>query len=137
MDREIQVDEEVFAQLQERAEPFVDSPNSVLRRLLGLSDDGGASAPKAKRVVRVKRGALRPLIEDGKLTEGQSLVWKRRNHGDAFHATVLADGRLELDHDGSRHGTPSAAATGVAGYPVNGWVVWETEDGTALSTLRS
>src|SRR5437870_5750691 len=32
----VRVDEEVYASLQARATPFVDTPNSVLRRLLGL-----------------------------------------------------------------------------------------------------
>jgi hypothetical protein len=34
----IQVDEEVFQFLKTRAEPFVDTPNSVLRRELGLAE---------------------------------------------------------------------------------------------------
>ena len=32
----VRVDEEVYEQLKAHAEPFVDTPNSVLRRLLGL-----------------------------------------------------------------------------------------------------
>lgn len=38
--RDIQVDDEVFSRLQGLAEPFVDTPNSVLRRMLGLEVDG-------------------------------------------------------------------------------------------------
>ena len=48
----IRVDDDVFAALQERAQPFVDTPNSVLRRLLDL--DG-----KSKRIRTA--GPLRPL----------------------------------------------------------------------------
>jgi hypothetical protein len=33
----VRVDEEVYEQLKTHAEPFVDTPNSVLRRLLGLT----------------------------------------------------------------------------------------------------
>ncbi len=36
MEHQIRIDEEVLAALQEMAEPFVDTPNTVLRRLLGL-----------------------------------------------------------------------------------------------------
>jgi hypothetical protein len=36
MSRMIRVDSEVFAMLQQRAKPLVDSPNDVLRRLLKL-----------------------------------------------------------------------------------------------------
>jgi hypothetical protein len=38
MSTTIRIDDEVYEALKERAEPFVDSPNSVLRRLLGLSE---------------------------------------------------------------------------------------------------
>ena len=37
MSSSIDIDDEVFAKLKEEAEPFVDTPNSVLRRLLGLN----------------------------------------------------------------------------------------------------
>jgi hypothetical protein len=39
----IEIDDDVFGVLKATAEPFVDTPNSVLRRLLGL-DAGGQSA---------------------------------------------------------------------------------------------
>ena len=35
----IRVDEEVWKELQRRAEPLVDTPNSVLRRILGLAEN--------------------------------------------------------------------------------------------------
>jgi hypothetical protein len=43
MSPSVKVDPEVFAALQALAEPFVDSPNSVLRRLLGLTEAMTAS----------------------------------------------------------------------------------------------
>jgi hypothetical protein len=39
--RTIEIDDEVFERLKDEAEPFVDTPNSVLRRLLGLGVVGG------------------------------------------------------------------------------------------------
>ena len=47
----IKVDEEVFAQLQKQATPFVDEPNDVLRKMLRLPDnkEGGL---KEKAIVR-------------------------------------------------------------------------------------
>lgn len=46
----LRVDDEVFKALQGRAEPFVDTPNSVLRRLLGLDSRGkhASLAPAGK-----------------------------------------------------------------------------------------
>jgi hypothetical protein len=43
----VRVDEEVYRALQGRAEPFVDTPNSVLRRLLDL---GNAESSEAESV---------------------------------------------------------------------------------------
>jgi hypothetical protein len=40
----IDIDSEVWARLQESAEPFVDDPNSVLRKLLNLDGDGPSAA---------------------------------------------------------------------------------------------
>lgn len=39
MPHQVIVDDEVFGALQERAIPFLDTPNSVIRGLLGLSED--------------------------------------------------------------------------------------------------
>jgi len=39
----IRIDEEVLDELKRHAEPFVDTPNSVLRRVLGLSETGAAA----------------------------------------------------------------------------------------------
>lgn len=36
----IRIDEDVFEALKNHAEPFVDTPNTVLRRILGLAVDG-------------------------------------------------------------------------------------------------
>jgi hypothetical protein len=49
MNPTIRVDEDVYEALKEQAEPFVDSPNSVLRRVLGLrvTDNGARSSDTA------------------------------------------------------------------------------------------
>lgn len=49
---QIEVDNEVLGLLREHAEPFTDTPNSVLRRLLGI--DSGTSG-KATGVVSAKK----------------------------------------------------------------------------------
>ncbi|MER6027864.1 hypothetical protein [Streptomyces sp. NPDC001851] len=125
MTRTIRVDDEVFAKLQSLAEPFVDTPNSTLRKLLGLdrAASGGGS------------NALGPLLADGRLNVGQRLVWRRRNLNQVHYVTVMADGGLCLE-DGSVYTTPSAAATALAGNQQNGWKAFATEDGTPLGDLR-
>lgn len=46
MNQTIEIDDEVYDRLKEAAEPFVDTPNSVLRRLLEL--DGSTSNGKSQ-----------------------------------------------------------------------------------------
>lgn len=65
----IRIDDDVYDRLKEQAEPFVDTPNTVLRRVLGLEKAVGAdvAAPdaepeavgeaKAKAAVEVRRRA--------------------------------------------------------------------------------
>ena len=38
----IRIDDDVFDELKKHAEPFVDTPNTVLRRLLNLGETGPA-----------------------------------------------------------------------------------------------
>jgi hypothetical protein len=44
----IRIDEDVFEALQGHAEPLVDTPNSVLRRLLGLHEEAAAPADETR-----------------------------------------------------------------------------------------
>lgn len=39
--RPIRVDQAVWKEIQKRAQPLVDTPNSVLRRVFGLKKDNG------------------------------------------------------------------------------------------------
>ena len=62
--RSIEIDDDVFELLKDEAEPFVDTPNTVLRRLLGLDStdretDDEASSVQVIRPRRRSRGARR------------------------------------------------------------------------------
>jgi hypothetical protein len=124
----IRIDDEVYEWLRRHAEPFVDTPNSVLRRTLGI----GAQTSPAERAKT--GGQLLPLVEAGLLASGDDLEWRRR---DATHrASVTADGRLRLE-TGEVVDSPSAAAKALSGYEVNGWRAWgRARDRIRLSTLR-
>jgi hypothetical protein len=54
----IDVDTDVFETIKANAEPFVDTPNSVLRRMLGL--DRGAQQPGKVAALRKKGGRASP-----------------------------------------------------------------------------
>ncbi|MGW5215418.1 restriction system modified-DNA reader domain-containing protein [Streptomyces sp. NPDC004051] len=130
----IRVDSEVYEELQKRAKPFVDTPNSTLRRVLGLPE----KATRSGSVVAAPsspEAALRPLLADRRLRPGQRLVWRRRNLNRVHYAEVLENGTLRLE-DGSVHDTPSGAATALAGNSQNGWTAFATEDGVLLRDLR-
>lgn len=100
----IQVDDEVFAILQKNAKPFVDTPNSALRRLLDLRVNGTV-APKgdtdsdlakfleeATSVRRSKapKADLKLLVHAGLLRNGEHLylVDYQGNRVGQFEAVV-------------------------------------------------
>lgn len=56
----IDVDDEVYDQLKHSAEPFVDSPNSVLRRLLGLDSNPNGSTGRSAAVEVTTRQPAKP-----------------------------------------------------------------------------
>jgi hypothetical protein len=137
----IRVDDEVYALLQERGEAFVDTPNTVLRRILGLTESGESTARsigrrKGSHSDRASRKLAR-LVADDLLAPDEELVWERRNNGERHTARVGADGTLLLE-DGHVADSPSAAARHLAGYEVNGWRVWRrTSDDKSLADLWS
>lgn len=86
----IQIDDEVFAELQKNARPFVDTPNSTLRRLLKIRDSvdvsgllRGAEADKPiidhdipyqmARGTKAPKASLEELIRAGILRNGETL----------------------------------------------------------------
>ncbi|MGP2438621.1 hypothetical protein [Streptomyces sp. JW3] len=126
----IEVDDDVYACLEREAKPLLDTPNSVLRRLLGLDPPSPNLATK-----RSRRSPLIQPISTGRLAVGQVLTWRRRKLGIVHEAVVTEDGKLRLE-DGTVHDTPSGACAALAGHPVNGWTAWCTTDGNTLLSLR-
>jgi restriction endonuclease Mrr len=66
--KEIEVDEEVFGELQRRAEPLVDTPNSVLRKVLRLDKLTSSSGQATEHVVPKGKGLKRSY--NGRLPAG-------------------------------------------------------------------
>ena len=106
----IRIDEEVFKALQQKAQPFVDSPNDALRRLLGLNH----SRPQAVRPSRAPAGSAtpersyRPLILRTLAEAG----------GRAARQDVLAS--IEREMDGR------FKPRDLERYPSSGALVWQT-----------
>jgi hypothetical protein len=72
----IRIDEEVWAELQKRARPLEDTPNSVLRRVFGLSEE---SAETDKTDVRITK-----LLESVEESVGQTPQVRRRRKDYSF-----------------------------------------------------
>lgn len=87
---QIEVDKDVLGLLREHAEPFTDTPNSVLRRLLGLDPDGGRRAETAgvarKSAGRASPGSILPESEY-EIPILEELVAR----GGKAHATEITD----------------------------------------------
>lgn len=161
MKRKIEVDEEVYMALQREAEPFVDTPNSVLRRLLGITADIPPSkgknstaelpAPAAKSgearvyrlrahgvsasAIRIGANGMRMLTAESDLKELSSLSASNR----ALRRRLIregsfvesSDGRFELT--GPREfSSPSAASSVLLGRESNGRLEWKDERGEPL-----
>lgn len=91
----IDIDDEVFEAIKANAEPFTDTPNSVLRRLLAIEGDGEAVAAGAPTPVpmvpkpkprRASPGSIVPEKEY-ELPILQELVAR----GGSAHATEVTD----------------------------------------------
>ncbi|HET7571788.1 MAG TPA: winged helix-turn-helix domain-containing protein [Gaiellaceae bacterium] len=91
MAEHIEVDSEVMALLKSHAEPFVDSPNSVLRRLLGLAgpSPNGLRATAPVREQEPPRQGRKPRSRSRRAR--QSGARPRAQTG-----TILADSAYEL-----------------------------------------
>ena len=76
----VRIDDEVWEALQKRAKPFVDTPNDVLRRMLGLDHGASASsgtAPGKKAKMRMRIGATRQ--DEYRWPIGESLLELRES----------------------------------------------------------
>lgn len=60
----IDTDDEVFEVIKRHAEPFVDTPNTVLRRLLGIDEAKAPSGPRERASTKVGRAAPGTLVPE-------------------------------------------------------------------------
>ncbi|MFF8608431.1 hypothetical protein ACF06X_21105 [Streptomyces sp. NPDC015346] len=113
--RSIEIDDEVFAFLQSRSEPLVDTPNDVLRRLL-LKDTALPRESSGER----RPGDLMPFITAGLLEAGDKLIHVQPRRGLTHEATLTADGWLRIE-DGREFSKPSPALKAQTGVDINGY----------------
>lgn len=116
----IEVDDQVYETLRQKAEPFVDTPNSVLRRVLGISgteteQNGTSSRSAAMRATVAKQTGIRAA----KRSAGRDKAAPRAARG-----TLLPEAEYEipileyLDGHGGR--APSREVTEAVGQVLAG-----------------
>jgi hypothetical protein len=90
----IDLDDEVFDYLKSEAEPFVDTPNSVLRRLLGIDGTGPSAAPTSNPTQLGPTSSARGRRSAGSARRkpGRSAATKRTR---AASGTLLPEERYE------------------------------------------
>ena len=101
MSPSVELDEDIYAYLKSQAEPFVDTPNTVLRRLLELDDASGAdtrqpetnaAAPRREPMSRSKRrGGARKSSGRTRAPSG-TLLPEQRYELPLLHALIEAGG---------------------------------------------
>ena len=87
MDRTIVVDERVYEHLKDQAEPFADTPNSVLRRLLGLG-------PSQEDETETESASGNVGVEPGTRRSGQLKPLRRQRSGARATRTRAPAGSL-------------------------------------------
>ena len=109
---------------------------------VGVTDEGhfakDSHIPRRRQhLLDGRRVRISDLLSGGFLAPGAYLRYKPRQRvGSITTATIGEDGAIVF-LDGREFRSPSAAASAVAGYPLDGWHAWITEDEDAtLDELR-
>jgi len=87
----VNLDDDVFAAIQQRAEPLVDDVNSVLRRVLANGDSGGASAPRAPGPAAPMPGRAAPGSILSEREYEVPILLELMERGGSGHATEVTD----------------------------------------------
>ena len=154
----IEIDSDVFAHLQKHARPFVDTPNSTLRRLLGI-DTSAAQAKKksshppdaeleallaeslaaAAKRSKAPKADLQLLVQKGFLRNGQKLyVIDYQNNRVQKGSATISGG--DLIYNGQRYSMSNLAQellgqVGFKSNAVRGPAHWVTEGGKSIKDL--
>ena len=90
MSPSIDVDEDVYEYLKSQAEPFVDTPNTVLRRLLNIKDSPTSGAERSET------NGTAPRREPGSRAKNRGRTRKSSGRTRAASGTLLPEQQYEL-----------------------------------------
>ncbi len=155
----IEIDTDLFSYLQKNARPFVDTPNSTLRRLLGLDGSKAQAQRKAPSASsgtdldvllaeslaiatarsKAPKADLQLLVQKGVLRNGQKLylIDYQGNRVQKVSASVSG---ADVIYNGQRYSMSNLAQQllGQAGFKSNsvrGPAHWVTDDGKTVKDL--
>jgi len=152
----IQIDKDVFAFLQSNAKPFIDTPNSTLRRLFKIDeievsahnknstssdfdelDDSLAESMAFRK--KAPKADLKVLVNKGALLNGQNLylVDYQGNKVDGISASIT-NNRLFYNNQSYSMSELAEALLkkiGFASNSVRGPAHWVTDDGKSIKDL--
>jgi len=114
---QISIDLDVYKAIQQNLKSFNDTPNQVLRRILGLPKTEEKSFMPQREGMYIKRAFLKDSLRLRKRFKGRMLEAIVEN------GTIL--------YDGKPYPSPSGAAVAATGTSVNGWRFWEYLDDTS------
>ncbi len=126
--RAIEIDFDVHKLIEGERKSFSESPNDVLRRLLGLAAGAGLAGNSPSK------GNKRSWVGEGVTLPHGTLV--RMHYNGRQHSGQIADGKWVVD--GHIFDSPSGAASGVAitrkgqKTRLDGWRHWEVHLPTAV-----
>ncbi|MCO8276858.1 hypothetical protein M1L60_40390 [Actinoplanes sp. TRM 88003] len=134
--RRIEIDDEVYAHLENNVKGF-EQPNDVLRRLLLDPPPSGAGAVNEAPTAGPRSpGRLRSLLDNGKVAAGDIVRHSQVRKGRTFTAVIEDDGWIKTDKGSYRE--PSPALGDLVETSIDGWAYWIHEPTKkSLRTLRS
>ena len=145
----IEVDSEVFAFLEKHAKPFVDTPNSTLRRLLGIdrvttsgkpktmtqADDRGVAHSRSK----APKANLESLVREGLIQNGERLylIDYKGNRIQKVHAVVSGSHLIynERPYSMTRIAIEELTKLGYKSKDIRGPAHWVTKEGRSIKDL--
>jgi hypothetical protein len=99
----IEIDTEVFAYLQKHAAPFIDTPNTTLRRLLGIDTVANSTLPTSSPKTHLTLSDLDKFFAENTLTQARSKAPKA-DLGVLVRVRMVKDGEklYLIDYQGNR-----------------------------------
>jgi len=140
----IEVDDEVYRALEKHVSGFKDTPNQVLRRMLGLSKTSGMGSSQTdvgrdKSHTKAPKVDLEALIEAGSVRNGERLLFRDYQQNKVNGVEAVIRGK-QLEYEGKTYSMSALARKvmrnqGYSNQSYRGPVFWYTTGGESIHEL--